>query len=146
MAEALLNEIGKGRFTAHSAGSHPAGQVHPFTIELLEKNRHPVHGLRSKNWDEFAAPGAPRMDFVITVCDKAAGEVCPLWPGQPVSAYWGFEDPAAFVGAEAEKRERFALIYRQIAARVRILASLPIERLDRLSVQQKVRDIGKTPP
>ena len=146
MAEALLNELGKGRFEAYSGGSHPAGQVNPLTIELLGKNRHPVGHLRSKNWDEFAQPSAPQMDFVITVCDKAAGEACPVWPGEPISAHWGFEDPVAFQGPEEEKRARFAKIYREIMACVRILASLPIERLDRLALQRQVRNIGMTPP
>ena len=146
LAEAYLNRAGKGRFKAYSAGSHPAGQVNPFTIELLRGSGHTVDELRSKSWDEFAAPGAPRMDFVITVCDNAAGEVCPVWPGQPVSAHWGFEDPAAFQGPDDEKRRLFRLIYQQIASRIRIFLSLPMEKLDRLSLQQKVRDIGKAPP
>jgi len=143
MAEALLNDLGKGRFKAYSAGSRPAGQVHPFTLELLAQNRHPAGGLRSKSWDEFAQPDAPRMDMVITVCDNAAGETCPVWPGQPISAHWGFEDPAAFEGPDDKKRERFAHIYLEIGARLRILTSLPLETLDRLSMQQRVRDIGK---
>ena len=143
MAEAVLDVLGKGRFKAYSAGSHPAEQVNPFTMELLNKNGHPTGGLRSKNWDEFAVAGAPQMDFVITVCDKAAGEVCPIWPGQPMSAHWGFEDPAAFEGEDDEKRRRFETVYRQLATRLRILVSLPIERLDRLSLQQRVKDIGK---
>jgi arsenate reductase len=146
MAEALLNEIGKGRFRGYSAGSHPAGRVNSFALELLRRNDHPVDPLRSKSWDEFAAPGAPRMDFVITVCDKAAGEMCPLWPAQPVSAHWGFEDPAAFEGTDEQKRERLMKTYREIMSRVRIFAGLPIERLDRMSLQQQVRDIGKTAP
>lgn len=146
MAEALLNSLGRGRFKAYSAGSHPAGEVNPFTIELLKKSRHPVADLRSKSWDEFAVPDAPKMDFVITVCDNAAGEVCPIWPGQPMSAHWGFEDPAAFQGPDAEKRRVFQTTFRQIGNRVRLLISLPIEKLDRLSLRQKIKEIGKTPP
>ncbi len=145
MAEALVNSLGEGRFKAYSAGSHPAGQVNPFTIELLSAEGHAVEDLRSKSWDEFAAPGAPKMDFVITVCDNAAGEVCPIWPGQPVSAHWGFEDPAAFQGPDEEKRRLFRLIYRQIASRIRLLLDLPVDELDRQSLQQKIKDIGKAP-
>lgn len=145
MAEVILNTLGKGRFKGYSAGSHPAGQVNPFTLELLRGNGYAVDELRSKSWDEFAAPGAPKMDFVITVCDNAAGEVCPIWPGQPVSAHWGFEDPAAFQGPDEEKRRLFRLIYQQIGSRIRLFLSLPVEKLDRLSLQHKVKDIGKAP-
>ena len=146
MAEALLNELGKGRFNAYSAGSHPAGHVNPFTIDLLNRNGHPINHLRSKSWDEFAALDAPKMDFVITVCDNAAGEVCPIWPGQPMSAHWGFKDPAAFQGPDDEKRRVFQTIFRQIGNRIRLLVRSPIEKLDRLSLQQKVKEIGKIPP
>ena len=142
MAETLLNHWGNGRFHAFSAGSHPAGRIHPLTIDLLERLNFPVAGLRSKGWDEFALPGAPVMDFVFTVCDQAAGEVCPIWPGQPISAHWGFPDPAAFTGTEAEKRAFFAEVFRQIESRVRIFAALPVERLDRLALQREVRRIG----
>jgi len=145
MAEVILNTLGKGRFKGYSAGSHPAGQVNPFTVELLRGNGLAVDELRSKSWDEFAAPGAPKMDFVITVCDNAAGEACPIWPGQPVSTHWGFEDPAAFQGPDEETRRLFRLVYQQIASRVRIFLALPVEKLDRLSLQQKVKDIGKAP-
>jgi arsenate reductase len=145
MAEVLLNTLGKGRFKAYSAGSHPAGQVNPFTLELLRGNGLAVDELRSKSWDEFAAPGAPKMDFVITVCDNAAGEVCPIWPGQPVSAHWGFADPAAFQGPDEEKRRLFRQIYQQIGSRIRLFLSLPVEKLDRLSLQQRLKDIGKAP-
>ncbi len=144
LAEALLNELGKGRFKAFSAGSHPAGQINPYTLELLNKNGHPTDKLRSKNWDEFAAPGAPHMDFVITVCDNAAGEVCPVWPGQPMSAHWGYEDPAAFQGSNDAKRAKFLQVYHQIATRLRLLLNLPMERLDRMALQKKVRELGKT--
>jgi arsenate reductase (thioredoxin) len=145
MAEALLNELGKGRFKAYSAGSAPAGRVNPFTIEQLQKHGHPVDGLRSKSWEEFARPDAPRMDFVVTVCDHAAGEACPVWPGRPMGAHWGFEDPAAFRGSDEQKRARFAAAYLQIAARVRILAGLPAEHLDRDALQRCLRDIGTAP-
>jgi arsenate reductase len=143
MAEALLNEIGKGRFKAYSAGSHPTGQVNPVTVEVLKQKGHPVDHLRSKSWDEFGRPDAPQMDFVITVCDSAAGEVCPVWPGHPVTAHWGFEDPAAFHGPSDEKRAKFEAVYRQIAMRVRLLVSLPLRSLDRMASEQKVREIGR---
>ncbi len=143
IAEAILDTLGKGRFKAYSAGSHPAGKVNPFTIELLRAEGHAIEGLRSKSWDEFAAPGAPKMDFVITVCDNAAGEVCPVWPGQPVSAHWGFADPAAFQGPDEEKRRLFRDVYQQIANRIRMLLDLPIDELDLRSLQRKIKHIGK---
>jgi arsenate reductase len=146
MAEVLLNALGQSRFKAYSAGSHPAGRVNPYTLELLAANGHAVEGLRSKSWDEFATPGAPRMDFVITVCDSAAGETCPVWPGQPVTAHWGFQDPAAFEGADDEKRRLFHLVYQQITSRLRIFLNLPMSRLDRLSLQRRIKDIGKVGP
>jgi len=142
MAEALLNQWGKGRFRAFSAGSHPAGRVSPFTLDLLARLRLPTAGLRSKDWDEFARPGAPLMDFVFTVCDSAAGEVCPVWPGQPITAHWGFSDPAAFVGPDVEKRALFADVFRQIENRIKIFAALPIEKLGRLALQREVEKIG----
>ena len=108
MAESILRQVGAGRFRAFSAGSHPAGRVNPFALELLERNRMPTDGLRSKNWDEFAQPGAPKLDFVFTVCDNAAGEVCPVWPGQPMTAHWGIPDPAAVEGSDEDKRKAFA--------------------------------------
>ena len=145
MAEAILNNLGRGRFKAYSAGSHPTGKINPFTVELLKKNRHPTDELRSKNWDEFAAANAPRMNIVITVCDSAAGEVCPVWPGQPATAHWGFEDPAAFQGSAEKKRAKFLEIYRQIAVRIRLLLALPIDKLDRLTLQTQIRDIAKKP-
>ncbi|HKA41444.1 MAG TPA: arsenate reductase ArsC [Burkholderiales bacterium] len=143
MAEVLLNTLGKGRFKAHSAGSQPAGKVNPFTLELLRSNGHSVEGLRSKSWDEFARPDAPKMDFVITVCDNAAGEICPVWPGQPMTAHWGFQDPAALEGSDEEKHRLFRSVYQQITHRLRVFLSLPMASLDRLSLQQMVRDIGK---
>ena len=143
MAEVLLNTLSKGRFKGYSAGSQPAGRVNPFTIELLEKNGHDTGGLRSKSWDEFAAPGAPHMDFVITVCDNAAGEVCPMWPGQPMSAHWGFEDPAAAEGSDEQKREKFLMVYHQIASRLKLFLSLPLETLDRMALHDRLKEIGK---
>ena len=145
MAEALLSKLGEGRFRAYSAGSHPAGKVNPFTLELLKADGHSLEGLRSKSWDDFAKPGAPKIDFVITVCDNAAGEVCPIWPGHPMTAHWAFQDPAAFEGSDEEKRRRFRSVYQQIDNRLRVFLSLPIANLDRLSLHQKVKDIGKAP-
>lgn len=144
LAEALLNHHGKGEFAGFSAGSFPKGQVHPVALRLLESLRLPTAGLRSKSWNEFAGPAAPRIDFIFTVCDNAAGEVCPVWPGKPVTAHWGFEDPAAFEGTDEAKRAKFHDIYRQILTRVRLLVSLPIERLDHLTLETQLRSIGKT--
>jgi arsenate reductase len=143
IGEALFNTMGAGRFKAYSAGSHPTGRVNPFAIEQVQALGYPVDGLRSKSWDEFAQPGAPELDFVITVCDKAAGEVCPFWPGQPVTAHWGFPDPAAVEGTDAEKRAAFAQTLRQIRNRVQLFLSLPIETLDRMAIEKKVRAIGQ---
>jgi protein-tyrosine-phosphatase len=143
IAETLLNQWGRGRYRAFSAGSHPKGRVHPFTIELLQKLKLPAGDLRSKSWDEFARPGAPQLDFVFTVCDQAAGEVCPVWPGQPITAHWGFPDPAAFEGPEAEKRIVFADVFRQIENRIKIFCALPIERLSRLAIQHEVARMGE---
>lgn len=145
MAESILRQVGIGRFNAFSAGSHPAGRVNPFALELLERNRMPTDGLRSKNWDEFAKPGAPKLDFVFTVCDNAAGEVCPVWPGQPMTAHWGIPDPAAVEGTDDEKRKAFAEASRTLLNRIRIFASLPIAKLDRLSLQRKLDELGKSP-
>ncbi len=146
MAEVVLNTLGKGRFKAFSAGSHPAGRVNPFTIEQLHKGGHAVDGLRSKSWDEFAVPDAPAMDFVITVCDNAAGEVCPMWPGQPMTAHWGFEDPAAVEGTDEQIRVKFHQVYHQIARRLSVFLALPLEKLDRMALQKQVREIGSTKP
>ncbi len=143
MAETLLNRWGKGRFQAFSAGSHPAGKIHPFTLDLLNLVKLPTEGLRSKSWDEFAIAGAPVMDFVFTVCDQAAGEVCPIWPGQPISAHWGFPDPAAFVGPKVEKRAFFADVFRQIETRIRNFTALPLEKLGRLAIQHEVEKLGE---
>ena len=143
MAEVLLNRWGSGRFRAFSAGSHPTGQVNPFTLDLLNRLGLPTEGLRSKSWDEFAAARAPVMDFVFTVCDQAAGEVCPIWPGQPITAHWGFPDPAAFVGPEVQKRALFAEVFHQVERRVKIFAALPMGKLDHLAIQREVERIGQ---
>lgn len=143
MAEALLNAKGRGRFRAHSAGSHPKGEVHPLALELLRKHRLAADDLHSKSWDEFARPGAPGMDFVVTVCDNAAGESCPVWPGQPMTAHWGIPDPAAAEGGDAEKRKAFLTSYAQLAARISLLVNLPLASLDRLSLQRSLDEIGK---
>jgi len=142
LAEAYLNAAGGGRFTAYSAGSHPAGRVNPFAVELLQKNRLPVTDLRSKNWDEFARPGAPQLDFVFTVCDNAAGEVCPVWPGQPITAHWGVADPAAVVGSAADKRKAFLRAFSELSTRINLLLALPVEKLDRLTLKRKLDQIG----
>jgi arsenate reductase len=143
LAEVLLNKMGQGRFRAYSAGSHPSGRINPFALELLERNRLPTEGLRSKSWDEFAVSGAPPLDFVFTVCDQAAGEVCPIWPGQPMSAHWGIEDPAAVQGTEEEKRKAFFRAYNQLQNRLSIFVSLPLEKLDRLALKRKLDEIGR---
>ena len=144
LAECILNREGKERFRAFSAGSHPKGQVHPFAIELLKKLNHPTAGLRSKSWDEFAAPNAPHLDFVFTVCDNAANEVCPVWPGQPMTAHWGLPDPAAVEGTEAERHLAFADAYRMLLNRISIFTSLPMKSLDRLSLQKRLDEIGRS--
>ncbi len=144
LAESLLNHLGKVRFRAFSAGSHPAGQVNPFTLELLEKNHFPASDLRSKSWDEFAQPDAPQFDFVITVCDNAAGEICPVWPGQPMTAHWGIPDPAAVEGSDDTKRRAFVDAMNQMRRRISMFVSLPFLTLDGMKLQQAVRDIGKT--
>ena len=143
IGEALFNTMGAGRFRAYSAGSHPTGRVNPFAIEQVRALGYETESLRSKSWDEFAEPGAPELDFVITVCDNAAGEVCPFWPGQPVTAHWGFPDPAAVVGTEEEKRAAFAQTLRQIRRRVELFLSLPIETVARRAREKKLRAIGQ---
>jgi arsenate reductase (thioredoxin) len=142
LAEAYLNSAGGGRFVAYSAGSHPAGRVNPLALELLAKHRLPTEGLRSKNWDEFARPGAPHMSFVFTVCDNAAGEVCPVWPGQPLTAHWGIEDPAAVQGTDQQKRKAFLKAFTQLTARINLLLNLPLDKLDRLALKAKLDQIG----
>jgi protein-tyrosine-phosphatase len=144
MAEVMLNAMGQGRFHAFSAGSHPKGAVHPHAIQLLQKNRLPTEGLRSKGWDEFARPGAPALDFVFTVCDQAAGEMCPVWPGQPMTAHWGIEDPAAVRGTDQDVHRAFFRAYNQLHHRLSIFVSLPMDKLDRLTLQRRLDEIGRT--
>jgi arsenate reductase (thioredoxin) len=143
MAEAILNEVGKGRFRAFSAGSHPTGKVNPNALEQLRNARLPTAGLRSKSWDEYAAAGAPPLDFVFTVCDQAAGEVCPLWPGQPVSAHWGVPDPAAVEGNPEAIRRAFFVAYDVLFRRIGLFTALRLDGLERLALQRKLDDIGK---
>ncbi len=143
LAESILNRIGEGRFRGYSAGSHPKGVVHPVTIELLESLGMPTEGLRSKSWDKFARPGAPEIDFIITVCDNAAGEVCPIWPGSPVTAHWGVPDPAAVEGDETTRKNAFRSAYRQLDNRIRLFTALRIGRLDSLSLKREIDEIGK---
>jgi arsenate reductase len=143
LAEAVMNHLGRGRFRAYSAGSHPTGRVNPFALEELRRLRLPVDGLRSKSWDEFAAPDAPALHFVFTVCDNAAGEACPLWPGQPVTAHWGVEDPAAVTGTDDQKRAAFQQALRSLSRRIELFLSLPLEKLDRLALQQRLAEIGR---
>ncbi len=142
MAEVLLNHLGKGRFRAYSAGSHPAGMVNPFAIAQLEKAHLPTDGLRSKSWDELALPGSPSIDFVFTVCDNAAGEVCPVWPGQPLTAHWGIADPAAVLGTDQEKRQAFSLAFNQLSRRISIFLSLPLAKIDRMALKHELDRIG----
>ena len=143
MAEALLNHWARERFLALSAGSYPKGEVHPLAIETLRKNHIPVDGLRSKSWGEFASPGAPPLDLVFTVCDRAAQEICPVWPGQPMTAHWGIADPAAVEGSEEERHRAFNNSFRELDARLRILTSLRLESLDALSLQRELNAIGR---
>ena len=144
LGEVILNALAKGRFIAHSAGSRPTGRVNPYALDLLQTNRFRTDGLRSKNWDEFAAPGAPPLDFVFTVCDNAAGEVCPVWPGQPVTAHWGVEDPAAVEGSDGDKRKAFVRALTTLQRRIELFLSLPHGKLDRLALQRRLDDIGRT--
>ena len=143
IAESLLNQMGGGKFHAYSAGSHPAGFVNPKALELLERNRFRTADLRSKKWDEFAKSDAPSMDFVLTVCDKAAGEVCPVWPGQPMSAHWGVEDPASVEGTPAKVEKAFADAFMVLQRRIALFLNLPIEKLERLSLIKELQDIGQ---
>jgi len=142
MAEAYLNRAGKGRVVAYSAGSHPTGKVNPYALELLASNSLPTAGLRSKSWEEFARPGAPEMDLVLTVCDQAAGEVCPVWPGQPITAHWGVDDPAKVVGSDADKRRAFVRAYAALSGRINLLLALPLDRLGRLALSRRLAEIG----
>jgi arsenate reductase (thioredoxin) len=143
MAEAMLNHLGRGRFRAFSAGTHPRGAVHPMTLEVLTERNYDVGGLRSKSWTEFAAPDAAPMDFIFTVCNQAAGESCPAWPGQPITAHWDFADPAAVVGDHEKRRRAFVNAQHQIATRIRLFLSLPLDKLDRLSLQTQLRELGQ---
>jgi protein-tyrosine-phosphatase len=144
LAEALTNNLSitAGKFKGFSAGSHPKDRPNPFALELLHQNRMPTEGLRSKSWDEFAQPNAPALDFVFTVCDQAAGEQCPHWPGQPMTAHWGTPDPAAVAGTDEQKRKAFLDAYAVLRRRIELLASLPLDKLDRLALQERVREIG----
>lgn len=144
MAEALFNILGEGRFKAYSAGSTPTGKVNPFTIEMVEAIGYPGNELRSKRWDEFGTPEAPPMDFVITVCDNAAGETCPLWPGAPTRAHWSFADPAAVDGDDERKRREFGKVFAQIRRRVELFVALPLETMDRIAMQRELDGIGAT--
>lgn len=143
MGEVLINKWGGGRFAGFSAGSFPQGRVNPLTLQLLERLRLPTEGLRSKSWDEFAQPGAPELDFVFTVCDRAASETCPVWPGQPISAHWGMADPAAAQGTDAEKMAVFNRVFRELEGRIKIFCSLPLSSLDRVRIKEHVDEIGR---
>jgi protein-tyrosine-phosphatase len=144
LSEALLNKRGQGQFRAFSAGSHPAGRVNPYALALLQRMGYPTGGLRSKSWDEFAAPGAPELEFVFTVCDNAAGEVCPMWPGQPITAHWGIPDPAAADGTDEQKRKAFEDAFRILERRISLFLSLPIRSLEQLVLQERLSEIGRS--
>ena len=146
LAEALVNHWGRGKFVGFSAGSSPKGNVHPIALELLKHMKMPTEGMRSKNWNEFAKPDAPKLDFVFTVCDNAAGEMCPIWPGQPMTAHWGVEDPAAVEGSETEKWIAFRKTFRELESRIKIFTSLPIRSLDNVKLQERLHAIGKISP
>lgn len=143
LAEVLIEHWSKGRFTGYSAGSFPRGSVHPLALDLLERLHLPTAGLRSKSWDEFARPVAPVMDFVFTVCDQAAGEVCPVWPGNPITAHWGVPDPAAVEGSDDERRRAFRNAHRQLEARIKLFIALPIDKLDRMALRRRADEIGR---
>jgi arsenate reductase len=143
LAEALINHWGRGKFVGYSAGSHPKGAVHPIALELLRRVNLPVEGLRSKSWDEFARADSPHMDFVFTVCDNAAGEACPLWPGQPMTAHWGVADPAAVEGPETRQWVAFRTALRELENRIKVFVSLPFASLDRLRLQERLDEIGR---
>jgi len=144
IAEAILNSLGKDKFKAFSAGSHPTGKVNPLALELLEKNRFPTEGFRSKDWSEFSRPGEPSMHFVFTVCDQTAAEICPIWPGQPMTAHWGVHDPAAVEGPEEEKRKAFLKAYTELYRRISLFICLPFETLSHLALKEKLDEIGRT--
>ena len=146
LAEALVNHWGRGQFVGYSAGSSPKGRVHPFALELLRQMKLPTEGMRSKSWDEFAKPGAPPLDFVFTVCDNAAAEACPVWPGQPITAHWGIADPAAVEGSDTDKRLAFRQAFHELESRIKIFTSLPVDSLDRIQLKERLDAIGKTLP
>ena len=143
LGESLINRLGQGRFVGYSAGSHPAGAVNPLALEILRRNNYLTDGLRSKDWAEFAVPDAPQMDFVFTVCDRAATEVCPVWPGQPMTAHWGVPDPAAVEGDEVTRMMAFRQAFRELQNRIQIFVSLPLNSLDRLKLQRQLDEIGR---
>lgn len=145
LAESLVNHWGRGRFRGFSAGSHPRGSVHPVALKLLQNLKFPTEGLRSKSWDEFAAPGAPKLDFVLTVCDNAAGEVCPYWPGQPMTAHWGVPDPAAVEGSEFDQVTAFRDTFRTLENRIKVFTSLPMASIERTKLKERLDEIGRTP-
>ncbi|HWX33861.1 MAG TPA: arsenate reductase ArsC [Steroidobacteraceae bacterium] len=146
LAESLINALGRGKFRAFSAGSFPKGRVHPMALELLGRMNLPTEGLRSKSWDEFAVPGAPPLDFIVTVCDNAAGEVCPVWPGKPMTAHWGIADPAAVEGSETDQALAFRKALKELETRIKLFTKLPFASPDRLKLQEALRAIGKQPP
>jgi arsenate reductase (thioredoxin) len=146
LAEALVNHWGRGRFIGYSAGSAPKGKVHPMALELLEHLNMPTRGMRSKSWSEFEKPEAPKLDFVFTVCDNAAAETCPVWPGQPMTAHWGVADPAAVEGSDSDKWLAFRQAFRELESRIKIFTNLPIKSLDRVKLQERLRDIGRSRP
>ncbi len=146
MAECALNRWAAGRFRAFSAGRHPLGYIHPIALELLEELNFPTAGLRSKGWNEFSASDSPPLDFVFTVCDKAAGETCPTWPGQPMTAHWGVEDPAGFAGSREEQRRVFYRVYRELDNRIKLFASLPLNSIDSMALQHRIDEIGRSAP
>lgn len=146
LGEVIADRFGMGKLKGYSAGSFPKGEVHPLTLKLLTDLKLPVEGLRSKSWEEFAAPGAPKMDFIFTVCDQAAGEVCPIWPGQPMKAHWGIPDPAAATGSEAERLKAFREAFTTLKRRIELFASLPLASLDRMSLRKRIDEIGAEAP
>jgi arsenate reductase len=146
LAESLVNHWGRGKFHGFSAGSFPRGTVHPMAMDLLQRMNLPTEGLRTKSWDEFAVPGAPTIDFIFTVCDNAAGETCPVWPGQPMTAHWGIADPAAVEGTDAEKALAFRKAFKELETKIRLFACLPIASLDQMKLQESIRAIGREPP
>jgi arsenate reductase len=143
MAESILRKDGAGHFNAFSAGSHPKAEVNPFALKVLESYDYPIDGLRTKSWDEFAAPGTPEMDFVFTVCDNAAGEICPIWPGQPMTAHWGIEDPAEVVGSDIAKERAFVQAFKYLRNRISVFLSLPLTSIDKLILETRLREIGR---